>query len=421
MRIRLASDPTDQGIYVYPRTAHEITGDTIMEEYSKVVQSNDEYLLMEKLVIELQEICPLQGGTGKPSTSTMQRHLDRQQPSSSTATKKRPVLKKKRSRGKPVNINQPIINKVDLIKQKKRSLILTRDFMDESQNICFILAIAIGILYNRKIKIPKAQNPNQREKYWGLVNDEILYLSVLTGINFMGLNRLISQTEIEATQEALSNYMNEGNYLGQPVVKKYQIVIYNFEGEALYKGFKTPIDDPNIIHISLLFYNNHFDLIISRQGFFGEPKFDCEQCSSKKNRRPHKCSFNCRQCLDYPACDLTFKKIGCNKCNRSFYGTKCFQKHLKQVCQRIRFCKICGAFIRNKYHKCGFSYCNICQANKPTFHKCMVPEYTPKAQKKKLSRTKNLLFTFIMTWKHRAKKLTVLKGSCKSPIYAIRN
>ena len=67
------------------------------------------------------------------------------------------------------------------------------------------------------------------------------------------------------------------------------------------------------------------------------------------------------------------KEITCDKCNRKFFGKRCFKNHFKNrskvedkmdiVCDTVKKCLDCKRIITGKYvncHKCGHSECNNC-------------------------------------------------------------
>ena len=95
-------------------------------------------------------------------------------------------------------------------------------------------------------------------------------------------------------------------------------------------------------------------------------------------------------CPEYLSC-FTFMKEKkcdgnesiCEKCNRKFYGKKCFENHLKNrskvknksdtVCGSVKKCFKCERIITGKYvnnHKCGYKDCSNCGKYVYNNHKC---------------------------------------------------
>ena len=74
---------------------------------------------------------------------------------------------------------------------------------------------------------------------------------------------------------------------------------------------------------------NHFDVIKSMTGFMDTPYY-CHECKKAYTKRDkHKCLSKCLSCFTYnknTKCDG--KTIFCKKCNRKFFGKRCFNNHL---------------------------------------------------------------------------------------------
>ena len=82
--------------------------------------------------------------------------------------------------------------------------------------------------------------------------------------------------------------------------------------------------------IYLLKTKNHFDVIKSLTTFYDTPYY-CHECKKAHTKRDkHKCPSKCLSCFTYSKdrkCDA--KEIVCEKCNRKFFGKRCFKNHLK--------------------------------------------------------------------------------------------
>ena len=126
--------------------------------------------------------------------------------------------------------------------------------------------------------------------------------------------------------------------------------------------------------IYLLKTRNHFDVIKSLTAFYDTPYY-CHECKKAYTKRDkHKYPSKCLSCFTYAKerkCDG--KEIVCEKCNRKFFGKRCFKNHLKNhskvegkmdiVCDTVKKCLDCSRIITGKYvnsHKCGYSECNNC-------------------------------------------------------------
>ena len=136
--------------------------------------------------------------------------------------------------------------------------------------------------------------------------------------------------------------------------------------------------------IYLLKNRNHFDVIKSLTAFYDTPYY-CHECKKAYTKRDkHKCPSKCLSCFTYAKdkkCEG--KEINCEKCNRKFFGKRCFNNHLKNrtkvedktdiVCDAVKKCLDCNRIITGKYvnnHKCGYSECNNCNKYVSKNHKC---------------------------------------------------
>ena len=82
--------------------------------------------------------------------------------------------------------------------------------------------------------------------------------------------------------------------------------------------------------IYLLKTKNHFDVIKSLTAFYDTPYY-CHECKKGYTKRDkHKCPSKCLSCFTY-AKDRKSEgnEIVCEKCNRKFFGKRCFKNHLK--------------------------------------------------------------------------------------------
>ena len=144
--------------------------------------------------------------------------------------------------------------------------------------------------------------------------------------------------------------------------------------------------------IYLLKTRNHFDVIKSLTAFYDTPYY-CHECKTAYTKRDkHKCPSKCLSCFTYSKdkkCEG--HEIICEKCNRKFFGKKCFKNHLKNrskvegktdiVCDTVKKCLDCNRIITGKYvnsHKCGFSECNNCNKYVGKNHKCFMKKIKAK-------------------------------------------
>ena len=136
--------------------------------------------------------------------------------------------------------------------------------------------------------------------------------------------------------------------------------------------------------IYLLKTRNHFDVIKSLTAFYDTPYY-CHECKKAYTKRDkHKCPSKCLSCFTYAKdrkCEGN--EIVCEKCNRKFFGKRCFKNHLKNrskiedktdiVCDTVKKCNDCSRIITGKYvnsHRCGYSECTNCGKYVGKDHKC---------------------------------------------------
>ena len=144
--------------------------------------------------------------------------------------------------------------------------------------------------------------------------------------------------------------------------------------------------------IYLLKTRNHFDVIKSLTAFYDTPYY-CHECKKAYTKRDkHKCPSKCLSCFTYTKdTKCEGKEIICKKCNRKFFGKRCFKNHLKNrskgedktdiVCDTVKKCNDCSRIITGKYvncHKCGYSECTNCGKYVGKNHKCYLKKVKAK-------------------------------------------
>ena len=132
------------------------------------------------------------------------------------------------------------------------------------------------------------------------------------------------------------------------------------------KSYLPPKAEKTKKMIYLYKNKNHFDVITTMPGFLGQDYY-CHTCkkSYKTNVHPN-ARLVSKCCQMFPD-----KKKICNKCNRTFFGNDCFQKHLRNrakegkediVCKTIKKCLFCERNVQDlAKHECGFSTCHNCE------------------------------------------------------------
>ena len=144
--------------------------------------------------------------------------------------------------------------------------------------------------------------------------------------------------------------------------------------------------------IYLLKRRNHLNIIKSLTAFYDTPYY-CHECKNAYTKRDkHKCSSKFLSCFTYAKdkkCEGN--EITCSKCNRKFFGKRCFKNHLKIrlkvehktdiVCDTVKKYLNCNRIITAKYmncHRCGFSECKDCNKYVGKNHKCFMKKIKAK-------------------------------------------
>lgn len=337
-----------------------ITGDSIHTEYLKVAQSNTNYFLLPRLLIEIDALKLPQGGAiVKLST--------------------------------PELSYRPLIN-------RKYTIIKSELYMEENSKLCFLTSVVLGIFIECNKHFPKRKTGDDMRFFKEEIRKEMVYLCRISDVNFFELQGLVSTREIHELQKILISYVTRAQVentrldRSQYVPRNFRIVIYNINGNVVFQGNGYRSDAKNVVNLNLLLHNDHFDLIKSLSGAFNR-SYDCSYCMQRQGRSivHKKCDYTCSQCFKKPHCDTSQNKVFCATCRRYFFGENCLKNHKKSVCAAIRHCKNCDQVItKANKHICGTSYCSQCCAVKPFDHLCYVPKYVPKAQRKHKPKRRNV-------------------------------
>ena len=145
--------------------------------------------------------------------------------------------------------------------------------------------------------------------------------------------------------------------------------------------------NPDVNKVIYLHKNgNHYDVITSMPAFLAKDYY-CHTCKKGYTRHDkHKCPNKCLACFKPEK--HTGDKLFCDKCNRTFFGQRCYEEHLKNrskgkkrdvVCEIVKKCLECKRTVSDlKQHVCGHATCNNCkECCDLTKHQCyMLPVET---------------------------------------------
>ncbi|XP_044591938.1 uncharacterized protein LOC123270042 [Cotesia glomerata] len=199
--------------------------------------------------------------------------------------------------------------------------------------------------------------------------------------------------------EEIKSFQNYLRYQGMA------IIVYSVEKDnsakrypILFNGTEQVVEVYGSVGVTLriLYYPQvkHFEYIYAVKGLQSARHY-CEPCLVKyKNQYSHKnCPYSCTKCYARGVCDTTLRKITCGKCNRFFYGQRCYDNHLiigsyegkdQTVCDNEQFCLTCHKIIFPKkiLHSCGKFLCSTCKELCDEGHFCfMTPVKIPPATK----------------------------------------
>ena len=210
---------------------------------------------------------------------------------------------------------------------------------------------------------------------------------------FNGSRKLQREQAMKLHEEANVEINDYGNDLSdvETFAKHLGIEINIIDAEQFNSIIYTANKDSED-KIYLLKTRNHFDVIKSLTAFYDSPYY-CHECKKTYTKRDkHKCPSKCLSCFTYTKdTKCEGKEIICKKCNRKFFGKRCFKNHLKNrskgedktdiVCDTVKKCNDCSRIITGKYvncHKCGYSECTNCGKYVSKDHKCFMKKIKAK-------------------------------------------
>jgi hypothetical protein len=234
-----------------------------------------------------------------------------------------------------------IISFDDYVNNANRTITVINNY----DNYCLVRAILIG-----KARIDKDKN----------------WYRLLSNTN--NLNRIVNNYVTTFKIPDLSQGLNL-NYVRQieKTLEEYNIVIYSqdFSDGPVYWNQELRTNK----YIYILYYQNHFNLILSMKSYLKSTYF-CDHCQHPyQNIGKHICDSACKSCLRYNCEELDepFSKCGCGINSRSEY---CKERHEELVCYRKRICDICNT-VQKKIHVClDQKYCYNCKAVVEIDHMC---------------------------------------------------
>ena len=342
--------------------AGEFSLEDILDEIQKVLQSNEDFVIGDDLLIRLVIIQLPVGGKSQ----------------------RRSVVAKKWLK-------------------KSRSVVVIKN----RDNLC--LARSIGVCIAHLINNLYKHNWLQQKPDWVSANPLLETL-------FWGGNKYTCMRHRSRPQEKFALWFHEKadipttNSCGVDECVKFQNVLTTM-GIAL-KVFSQPyagaiiFRGPKELAHSIYVYHReqHFDSIIAVTGFL-KRCFFCTHCEKGYDvKYVHRCKYICAHCYRTSPGGCKGDFIQCKKCHRYFAGADCLKSHnVNKICKIVQNCPNCNEFLRGspaiREHICGRGTCRVCKEEYTAVdHKCyMQPLLDPfQSKRKKRPRTntadqKNLL------------------------------
>lgn len=270
-----------------------------------------------------------------------------------------------------------ILNEDNIHKYKSRCIISSKNEFNDL--LCLPRALILG-----KAFADNSSDSNMR-KY--VRKDSVILES--------GISLLMRKAKINICERAHTGCDMNDIYKLSRVLSQYEIIIYddlNNYKSVLFRSAKAS----KKIFIFFMKEKKHFITIRNDRMFFGYEK-QCPYCEDfMKDLKNHKCELECKFCKRVPVCEYVTEMIECEDCNRTFRGTKCFNKHKElyedvntyttSTCEQLSVCPECFKMIKKTnegyVHKCSDKMCSVCNEMVPADHTCFIQKYKAKTPSK---------------------------------------
>lgn len=343
--LTITNDKHDRPIFISFRPASQISSVIVMNEFEKVLQSNNTFMSDEPLKVQVTKI--------------------------------------EMPRGKGKSIKYLTMRFEEFCKRKTKSILTVQNY----DNLCLPRALVLGKAYANRKQNPsyyRAMKRKDRDNSKKEAEKLCREADVVIGEKGAGIEEV----------QLFQNYLQD-----------YKITVFDGRGNAGRRGrnvlFEGEVEKG--INIDLIFGDEHYNVITSLAGAFSYNYF-CRRCKvGYDHRNRHRCRDIeiCLKCLRNPPC-LNDSEIYCQNCNRKFKGPTCYENHKKPhplfernktVCEEIKYCNLCNkqyssAALKNKKHKCNHHICYNCNLYVPYDHLCYVKRL------KKLNSPKKPIYVF---------------------------
>ena len=336
MRMTILHPGLKLGVFVTWRDVSAMTGEAVLEEIMKVLQSNENFRINDGQMTIQVTVVRLPVGSGR----------------------------------KPLHAG--LYFESENMSINKRSIIQINNTKDV---MCMARAVVVA-----KCNADKDDSETWK-KNWHTMRQSDRPMQTREAM------KLLDQAKIPHTKPC---GIEEYKKIQSVLAPKYLIKVhsqYPKDGLIFPLQFKKK-SETRVIHI---YYNgvDHYDAITKVTGFLGASYY-CEYCDVGYNQRgAHRCADGCEDCYSDIPC-IPGQKTRCMDCKRTFRSRDCFAKHKamksnqhKSICQLVYNCGKCNFRIvgTKKNHVCpGQRKCRNCKEIVGPNHQCYIQCYECKSE-----------------------------------------
>ena len=317
MRMTILHPGLKLGVFVTWRDVSAMTGEAVLEEIMKVLQSNENFRINDGQMTIQVTVVRLPVGSGR----------------------------------KPLHAG--LYFESDNMRKNKQSIVQINNTKDV---MCMARAVVVA-----KCNADKEESESWK-KNWEHIRKSTKSMQTREAM------KLLDQAKIPHTKPC---GIEEYKKIQSVLAPKYLIKVhsqYPKDGLIFPLQFKKK-SETRVIHI---YYNgvDHYDAITKVTGFLGASYY-CEYCDvGYTNRGAHRCADGCEDCYSDIPC-IHGEKMRCMDCKRTFRSRDCFVKHKamkskqqKSICHLVYNCGKCNLRIvgNKKNHVCpGQRKCRNCK------------------------------------------------------------
>ena len=339
-------------IFIPPTKKDKLTVDMIFNELTQVLQSNEEFVLTNTLMIQVTTICLPHGGRfGKKEPLGEDEWME----------KARCIIRIRNPDEQclPRAIVVAVANKLKtvLLKSKiKPSWVAKNKLLNEMWG------------QNRKFNGNRYNHIRDRSGYQLKLAKILIEMVGLKDCGPYGI------PELEKMQQLFL----------APLDIRLSVFSSRHRKSVIYTG-------PKDLKQSIYLYHTdrHFNVLTSPAAFLNSSLF-CHYClKGYEKRSAHECDRTCWRCRQTITKPCSGKMKQCETCQRRFAGQECYKNHQKlRTCENEKKCEKCGDCLRTptaiREHDCKKKQCYKCQSTylkSETNHQCFIQPLTPKKDK----------------------------------------